>query len=52
VVIGTGCMGSYIYIQLPYDHGGPNNSLKCPSATVKVYIVALWETHYHLSERH
>jgi len=27
-------------------------SLKWPSAMVKVYIVALWEIHYHLSEKH
>jgi hypothetical protein len=47
-----------IYIQLSYDQGGPNNSFgenqkfKMPISHVKVYIVALWQTHYHLLERH
>ena len=53
-VIATGCMGSYIsnyhtITVVPIIVLVKIRNLECPSATVKVYIVALWETHYHLS---
>jgi hypothetical protein len=49
-------MGSYIsnyhtITEIPIIVLVKIKSLKCPSATVKVYIVALWETHYYLSEK-
>jgi hypothetical protein len=47
VVIATGCMGSYIsnyhtITAVPIIVLVKIRSLKCPSATVKVYILALW----------
>jgi len=57
VVIGTGCIGSYIsnyhaITTAPIIGLVKIRSLKWPSAMVKVYIAALWEIHYHLSQRH
>ena len=48
----------WLHIQLPCDYVSPNDSFgedekfKMTTSYVKVYTVALWEIHYHLSERH
>ena len=55
MVIGTGCIGSYIsnYHTITTDPiiGLVKiRRLKLASAMVKVYIAALWEIHYHRKE--